>query len=86
MTRSLHTPVTVPLWAALYAVHYGLARQSYASSDAADLLVQFWPMFPCHVQEMLRRDLDDPILPVLDGIRQRTAHLRPQPDEEDGLW
>jgi hypothetical protein len=33
---------TVPMWVVVYAIRYGITRQSYARGDALRLAQQFW--------------------------------------------
>lgn len=54
--QSLETPVTVPLWAVLYAIRYGQTRISYASSEAVGLAEAQWDNFPEFIRAQLVED------------------------------
>jgi hypothetical protein len=72
VSDGLSIAAKVPLWAVLYAVRYGVVRQTYACGDAARLAFEFWDQFPEHIQDQIRRDVErvDPVCaPEWDWIR-----------------
>ena len=63
MTRPGDAPVTVPLWAVLYAIRYGMGRRTYAHSDAARLVIE-------HADALRAAGWADTILSDIDTARE----------------
>ena len=47
--------VTVPMWVVVYAIRYGIRRQSYAYDDALRLAAQYWD----DLDAATRRDVEE---------------------------
>lgn len=61
-----HERVEVDMWTVLMACRYGMFRQTYAAQDAASLAHRFWEKFPPDIQDQIRRDATDPMMPRLN--------------------
>ena len=55
---TLDRRVPMPLWVLLHAQRYAMGRMTYANTDAARLVEEYWDQLPQHVRAQMRDDFN----------------------------